>query len=201
MSTSTGSSTSSPASRPSTARSPCGSGRPASPSSPAAGANVYSSDVRIRVAAIRLLTYPDLSVACGERQVDPIDPQALVDPVVLVDVLSPSTEVYDCGEKLRHYQPIPSLREALLVAHDRREVEIWPQRGDGWERELVTAGGAFELPSIAAGSKSTPSTATEAAAGEASRPEALLELVDARRQSDPGCRVGSPAGLLLVRSW
>jgi Uma2 family endonuclease len=113
------------------------------------GCTVYSSDVRIRVAATGLLTYPDLSVACGEGQVDPVDPQALVDPVVVVEVLSPSTEAYDRGEKLRHYQRISSLREVLLVAHDRREVEIWRRRDDGWQREVVAAGGAVDLPSIA----------------------------------------------------
>lgn len=113
------------------------------------GRTVYSSDVRIRVAATGLLTYPDLSVACSEREVDPVDPQALVDPMVVVEVLSPSTEAYARGEKLRHYQRIPSLREVLLVAHDRREVEIWRRLEDPWEREVVGAGGAIDLPSIA----------------------------------------------------
>lgn len=112
------------------------------------GCTVYSSDVRIRVRATGLATYPDLSVGCGEREVDPLDPQALVDPVVLVEVLSPSTEAYDRGEKLRHYQRIPTLREVLLVAHDRREVEVQRRGGEGWESELVGAGGTVELTSI-----------------------------------------------------
>lgn len=113
------------------------------------GCTVYSSDVRIRVVATGLLTYPDLSVACGERQVSSLDPQALVDPVVLVEVLSPSTEAYDRGEKLRHYQQIPSLREVLLVAHDRHELEIWRRSEDGWGRETVGPEGVVELRSIA----------------------------------------------------
>ncbi|HUP43586.1 MAG TPA: Uma2 family endonuclease, partial [Thermoanaerobaculia bacterium] len=112
------------------------------------GCTVYSSDVRIRVAATGLSTYPDLSIACGDRNVDPLDSQALVDPVVLVEVLSPSTEAYDRGEKLRHYQRIPSLREVLIVAHDRHEVEIWRRSEDGWSRETVGAGGVVELKSI-----------------------------------------------------
>ncbi len=111
------------------------------------GCTVYSSDVRVRVAATGLSTYPDLSVACGERRVDPLDPQALVDPVVLVEVLSPSTEAYDRGEKLRHYQRIPSLHEVLLVAHDRREVEVWRRSERGWARETVGAGGVVDLRS------------------------------------------------------
>ena len=109
---------------------------------------VYSSDVRIRVQATGFSTYPDLSIGCGERGVDPPDPQALVDPVVLVEVLSPSTEAYDRGEKLRHYQQIPTLREVLLVAHDCREVEIRQRSGDGWDRDVVGAGGSVELTSI-----------------------------------------------------
>lgn len=95
------------------------------------GCTVYSSDVWVRVQATGLSTYPDLSVGCGERQVDPLDPQALVDPVVLVEVLSPSTEAYDRGEKCHHYQRIPALREVLLVAHDHMEVEIRRRSGDG----------------------------------------------------------------------
>ena len=112
------------------------------------GCTVYSSDVRVRVRATGLSTYPDLSVGCGQREVDPLDPQALVDPVVLVEVLSPSTEAYDRGEKFRHYQRIPTLREVLLVAHDRREAETRRRSEGGWDREIVGAGGSVELTSI-----------------------------------------------------
>lgn len=68
--------------------------------------------------------------------------------MVLVEVLSPSTEAYDRGEKLRHYQQIPALHEVLLIAHDRREVEVRRRSNGGWEREAVGAGGTVELPSI-----------------------------------------------------
>lgn len=68
--------------------------------------------------------------------------------MVLVEVLSPSTEAYDRGEKLRHYQQIPALREVLFVAHDRREVEILRRRENGWDRETVAAGGSVEPTSI-----------------------------------------------------
>jgi Uma2 family endonuclease len=71
-----------------------------------------------------------------------------VDPLVLVEVLSPSTEAYDRGEKLRHYQRIPSLREVLLVAHDRHEVDVRRRSGDDWARETIGAGGVVELRSI-----------------------------------------------------
>ena len=65
-----------------------------------------------------------------------------------MEVLSPSTEAYDRGEKLRHYQLLPSLREVLLVAHDRHEVELWRRTEAGWARTNVGAGGVVELNSI-----------------------------------------------------
>lgn len=101
---------------------------------------VYSSDVRIRVAATGLDTYPDLSVVCGPEQRDVDDRNALVNPIVLVEVLSPSTEDYDRGEKLEHYKQIPSLREVVLISSGA--VEIWRHQPDGWRADTVRDGTA-----------------------------------------------------------
>jgi Uma2 family endonuclease len=97
----------------------------------------FTSDLRIRVRATGLGTYPDVSVVCDELELDPEDPkgQTVVNPRVLVEVLSPSTEEYDRGEKLEHYQKIASLAEILLVSHDQRRVELWRRDGPGWVRE------------------------------------------------------------------
>lgn len=95
--------------------------------------NVYSSDVRIRVSATGLDTYPDLSVVCGQEERDPRDRNALINPIVLVEVLSPSTAEYDRGDKLDHYKQIPSLREVALLHHECAQVEIW-RRGDDSDR-------------------------------------------------------------------
>src|SRR5262252_2208809 len=70
--------------------------------------NIYNSDVRVRVVATGLDTYPDLSVVWGREERDLDDRLSLINPVVLVEVLSPSTEEYDRGEKLEHYRRIPT---------------------------------------------------------------------------------------------
>lgn len=113
--------------------------------------NVYSSDVRIRVQATGLDTYPDLSVVCGTEQRDARDKNALINPIVLVEVLSPSTEEYDRGDKLDHYKQIPSLREVVLLSHDRPQLEIWRRAGESepWAREIFATGESAELAAIA----------------------------------------------------
>jgi Uma2 family endonuclease len=102
---------------------------------------VHMSDLRVRVLETGLTTYPDIAVVCGAWARDPEDTRTIVNPTVLVEVLSPSTEAYDRGEKLEHYKRIPSLRACLLVATERREIEIWAREPTGpWTRALVVAG-------------------------------------------------------------
>jgi Uma2 family endonuclease len=95
---------------------------------------VFTSDVRIRVRATGLATYPDVSVVCSRQETDPDDPKGntLINPQVLVEVLSPSTEDYDRGEKLAHYKQIPSIQEIVLVAHEEQRIELWRREGDHW---------------------------------------------------------------------
>lgn len=95
---------------------------------------VYIADLRVRVVETGLGTYPDASVICDRFEADPEDPRGhtAINPTVLVEVLSPSTEDYDRGEKLDHYRRIPSVREVLLVAHDARRVELWRRGPGGW---------------------------------------------------------------------
>jgi Uma2 family endonuclease len=95
---------------------------------------IFTSDVRIRVKATGLATYPDVSVVCGRQQTDPDDPKGstLINPSLIVEVLSPSTEDYDRGEKLAHYKQIPSLDEVVLVAHEEPRLELWRREGDYW---------------------------------------------------------------------
>ena len=113
---------------------------------------VFTSDLRIRVAATGLGTYPDVSVVCGRIELDQEDAKrhTVLNPCVLVEVLSPSTEVYDRGEKLRQYQLISSVQEVVLVAHDRVEIEVVRRMPDGsWSRHLTAAGGSAEISSLA----------------------------------------------------
>jgi Uma2 family endonuclease len=112
--------------------------------------NVYSSDVRVRVEATGLDTYPDLSVVCGREERDVHDRNALTNPIVLVEILSPGTEEYDRGEKLDHYKRLPSLREVVLVAHDRPRIEVWrrPDAPDQWTLLEFGPGETAHLESI-----------------------------------------------------
>ena len=112
---------------------------------------VHSSDLRVSAKATGLLTYADVTVVCGRVQLDPGDPKkhTVTNPCVLVEVLSPSTEDYDRGEKLGHYKGIPSVQEVVLVSHDRREVEIVRREQDGsWSRHIARDGDSVELTSI-----------------------------------------------------
>ncbi len=107
------------------------------------------SDLRVRVTETGLATYPDVVVVCGPWQRDPEDDHTIINPVVVVEVLSPSTQAYDRGEKLEHYKRIPTLRACLLVAHDRRELELWSRDDDGaWARALVGIGERLELVAV-----------------------------------------------------
>jgi Uma2 family endonuclease len=100
---------------------------------------VFGSDLRIRVLDTGLGTYPDVSVVCGGLEVDPDDKSGhtITNPAVVVEVLSPSTEDYDRGEKLAQYKRIPSLKEIVLVAYDERRLEIWTRQHDIWTLEVV----------------------------------------------------------------
>jgi Uma2 family endonuclease len=111
---------------------------------------VFSSDLRVRVKETGLGTYPDLSVVYGRLETDPDDPkqQTVINPKVVVEVLSPSTEAYDRGEKLSHYKRIPSLEDIVLIAHDRKRIEVWHRDARGWTLEVVEDEGTATLRAI-----------------------------------------------------
>jgi len=110
---------------------------------------VFSSDVRVRVLATGLATYPDLSVVCGRLETHPEDDRSITNPVVLVEVLSDSTEGYDRGEKFAHYRRIPSLREYVLVAQREPRIEVYRRTDSGsWELREAGAGESLDLASV-----------------------------------------------------
>ncbi len=92
---------------------------------------VYPGDLKLRVNATGLYTYPDLSVVCGEPQLDSDAGDVLLNPVVLVEVLSDSTEAYDRGKKFEHYRTIPSLMHYVLIAQDRHSIDCFSRSPDG----------------------------------------------------------------------
>jgi Uma2 family endonuclease len=96
-----------------------------------------------------LETYPDASVICGSAEIDPDDDHVVLNPVLLVEVTSPSTEDYDRGEKLDHYKRIPSLHEVVFVSHRERLVEVLRRETDGsWSRHEARPGRAMSLMSL-----------------------------------------------------
>jgi len=110
----------------------------------------YNSDIRVLVEETGLYTYPDLSVVCGAPKFADAQVDTLTNPTLLVEVLSPSTEEYDRGTKVKLYRAIPSLRECLLVSQDAPEVELYRlEMEDVWK--IVVAKGpnaSVELKSI-----------------------------------------------------
>lgn len=111
---------------------------------------VFGSNLRVNVEGTGLYTYPDITVACEERRFSAEDPDCLINPTLLVEVLSDSTEAYDRGQKFGQYRQIPSLREYLLVSqHEPRLEQYVRQSGDTWLlREVVGTSSTLELPSI-----------------------------------------------------
>jgi Uma2 family endonuclease len=92
---------------------------------------VASSDPKVRVLATGLASYPDVTVICGQPERDALSRDVVLNPTVVVEALSDSTEEWDRGEKLEHYKKIPSLRECVLVSHRRRLVEVCRRGDDG----------------------------------------------------------------------
>jgi hypothetical protein len=100
--------------------------------------HVFSEELR---AARQVLAHGPKLEICGEPVRDPASPTHVTNPSVVVEVLSPSTEDYDRGEKREHYQRIASLREYVLVAQDHREIEIHARNADGGWQRLVRGPG------------------------------------------------------------
>ena len=93
---------------------------------------IHSADVKVRAKAGDLWTYPDLSVVCGERQYDTsANPHSLLNPQAIFEVLSPSTEAFDRGDKFTRYQTIASLTDYVLVASERMTVQHFARQATG----------------------------------------------------------------------
>ncbi len=93
---------------------------------------VATSDMRVKVTQIDSYFYPDVVVVCGEPRAEDDTFDTLLNPTVVVEVLSPSTETYDRGEKFEHYQQIASLKEYVLISQDKIRVEHYHRQETGW---------------------------------------------------------------------
>jgi Uma2 family endonuclease len=90
----------------------------------------YASDMRVKTRSTVLYTYPDISVVCGEPQFEDAEVDTLLNPTVIIEVLSPSTESYDRGKKFQHYRTLESLQEYLLIAQDEPHIEHYVRQPD-----------------------------------------------------------------------
>lgn len=117
---------------------------------------VFQSDAMLFVRASQLSTYADVTVVCGPIESQKVERngrvlgEALINPTVLVEVLSDSTEEYDRGEKFAHYMKIPSLKEYVLLSQDVARIEVFrkPERGH-WLHEEAGAGGILQILGVA----------------------------------------------------
>ncbi len=92
---------------------------------------VHGTDLRVKVSPTGLYTYPDVIIACGELQFEEMIHDTLLNPKVIFEVLSDSTEAYDRGKKFGHYRQIPSLLEFILVSQNEPTIERYVREPDG----------------------------------------------------------------------
>jgi Uma2 family endonuclease len=113
---------------------------------------VHTSDLRVYVEAVGLATFPDGSVICGSLQQHTPSPNATaVNPLILLEVTSDSSEEYDTGEKLDAYRTIPTLREVILVSHRERRITIHRRDAAGsWAMRVAIEGGRIVVESLGA---------------------------------------------------
>ncbi len=118
------------------------------------------SDTRVRIDETGLHAYPDITVVCGRPDFDRTHaPPTLLNPQVIFEVLSPSTEAYDRGAKAGHYRQRASLMEYVLVSSTERSVEVLRRdEGGWWKTGISPATAAFPSPASASRSHSTTST-------------------------------------------
>ena len=101
---------------------------------------LFANDMRVKVNDDSLYTYPDVVVACGEARFEDAALDTLLNPTLIIEVLSDSTEKYDRGKKFAHYQRIEALREYVLISQDEARIECYTRQADNrWILHTVTS--------------------------------------------------------------
>lgn len=114
----------------------------------ARGCRVFGSDIKVHTGD-DTNTFPDVAVVCGPLDFHRGRTDIITNPLLIVEVLSPSTEGYDRGEKFDHYQTIPALQDYLLVETERARVLLYTRQEDHWElREVTGLENSVPLPSV-----------------------------------------------------
>ena len=118
---------------------------------------VYNSDLRVGIMPLDVETYPDVTIVCGETVVNPFDTNSIINPSVIFEVLSPSTERYDRGEKWARYQRLDSLQEYLLVSQHKARIEQYIRQDngtwiftsvEGWDAAVTVHGVSLALAEV-----------------------------------------------------
>ncbi len=102
----------------------------------------YANDMRVKVSPTGFFTYPDVVVVCGQAQFDDSQRDTLLNPILIVEVLSDSTKAYDRGRKFEHYRKLESLMEYVLIAQHRPHVESYRRQPD--QRWVLTESDGLE---------------------------------------------------------
>lgn len=95
------------------------------------GCELFGGDMRVNIPNLNIYTYPDLAIVCGTPRFTDDNPAALLNPLLLVEILSSSTEMYDRGKKFARYRQIPSLQEYVLIAQDAPLIEHYVRQDNG----------------------------------------------------------------------
>ncbi|HUO85492.1 MAG TPA: Uma2 family endonuclease, partial [Thermoanaerobaculia bacterium] len=112
---------------------------------------VHTSDLRLYVEAVGLATFPDATVICGPlQQHEPSPRTTALNPRILVEVTSDSSEEYDTGPKLEFYRTIPTLDEYIVVSHRERRLMVHRRDGDTWTLRVAMSGDRVEIRSLSA---------------------------------------------------
>jgi Uma2 family endonuclease len=119
---------------------------------------IGSADMRVRLTTEGRYSYPDLVVVCGTPVFDDTKPQALINPTLIIEVLSDSTAAYDRGDKFHDYRQVPTLTDYVLVAQDRAYIEHYQRQGEselwlyqaaeGLDATLLISGLNLSLPLV-----------------------------------------------------
>lgn len=109
----------------------------------------FTSDLRVRVAATGLATYPDVTVVRDALETDAGHKDTATNPAAIFEVLSPATRDYDLGEKFDHYRQIPSLSAVVYLWQDRRRIEVRQRTASGaWQTESADGGASIALHAL-----------------------------------------------------
>ena len=138
----------------------------------------FNSDMKVRVSATGLYTYPDISVVCGEVQYTDGYKDMIDNPTVIVEVLSPSTEAYDRGEKLVHYQSLPTLTDYLIVSQQTMRVEQYHRQNDDQWLLTMHSGPEARVPLASVGCELALAEVYERVEVGAGRTSPTLRIAD-----------------------